>query len=323
VAALLVYVLAAYLMEGSLAIGVVVGGAAVVLLHLKAALHGWVRRLEPRDLRAVMQLVLIALVILPVLPDEPYGPFQVLNPRKIWLMVVLIVGIGLFGYLLYRLLSPKTGTVLGGLLGGVISSTATTVSSSRATKNQPGGATPAALVIMIATVVSICRIIVEIVAVAPGHFLEMMFPFAAFLGVVAVITAVLYFLRSGEIAETSAPEDPALLKPALVFAALYALVLLGVAAGRHHFGDSGMYVIAVISGLTDVDAITLSTSHLVSQGNLPADTGWRVIMVGAVSNTLFKGGIVALLGSRALLARIAVLYGIAVIAGVLLVVLWP
>ncbi len=323
VAAVLVFLISAYLMQGEMEVAVVTGGITAVLLHVKSVLHGWVSHLGKEDLKAMMQFVLITLVILPVLPDDDYGPFAVLNPREIWLMVVLIVGIGLFAYLAYHLFSAKAGTLLGGLLGGLISSTATTVSSSRAAKGQPERATPAALVILIATAVSVVRILVEMFAVARGHFMAMVWPFIVLLAVFGALSAMLYFSRSDEVVEVDPPENPAELKPALVFGALYALVLLAVAAGRHYFGDSGMYVVAVISGLTDVDAITLSTAQLVSAGNLDPSSAWRVVMVGAVSNTVFKGGIVAVLGGAALFKRIAVLYGIAVLAGLALVVFWP
>ena len=125
IAALLVYLLGAWLaVEGSV-VPVVVGGAVAVLLHNKAPLHGWVERMGQRDLNALMRFVVITLVVLPILPDRTFGPYDVLNPRNIWWMVVLIVGIGLGGYVLYKLFGAKAGTVLGGALGGMISSTAT------------------------------------------------------------------------------------------------------------------------------------------------------------------------------------------------------
>ena len=119
------------------------------------------------------------------------------------------------------------------------------------------------------------------------------------------------------------PENPAELKSALIFGALYAIIILAVAAAKDHFGSRGLYVVAVLSGLTDMDAITLSTAQLVGGGQVEANTGWRVILIAAMSNLLFKGGIVAVLGGRELLRWIAALFGAAVASGACIVWLWP
>lgn len=114
-------------------------------------LDTFVGKMVKKDLQAIMQFVIISLVVLLVLPDKTYGPFDVLNPFEIWLMMVLIVGIGLFGYVAFQLFSAKTGTLLGGMLGGLVSSTATTISSDRSAKESPNRATAAAVIITVAT----------------------------------------------------------------------------------------------------------------------------------------------------------------------------
>jgi uncharacterized membrane protein (DUF4010 family) len=130
-AAILTYALGALLAVGQYAAAVVVGGVTAVLLHFKGPLHRFAGGLDERDVRAIMRFVIISLVILPLLPDGEFGPYDVLNPREVWLMVVLIVGIGLAGYMMYKIFGGKTGVILGGLLGGLISSTATTVAYAR------------------------------------------------------------------------------------------------------------------------------------------------------------------------------------------------
>lgn len=286
-------------------------------------MHFLVGKLEKSDLHAIMQFVLISLVILPVLPNETYDPYEVLNPFKIWLIVVLIVGIGLFGYVAYKLFSAKAGTLLGGLLGGMISSTATTISAARDSKGAPSRATAAALIIMIATAVSIVRVLIEVFAVANQFFLTILAPFAALLAVFLVLTYILYRKKSDEIVEGKEPGNPAQLKPAIIFGLLYAVILFVVAFTREKYGESGLYVVAVLSGLTDVDAITLSTANLMNKDRIAVDTGWRLIMVATLANTLFKGGAVAFLGGKDLLQRIAVLYGIAVLSGIAIILFWP
>lgn len=323
IAALLMFAISAYLIQGDKSVAVVCAGVIALLLHYKDPLHQFVGRMSAGDLHAIMQFVLISLVILPILPNKAYDPFEVLNPFKIWLMVVLIVGIGLFGYVAYKLFSAKAGTLLGGILGGLISSTATTISSARDTKNAPSRASAAALIIMIATAISIVRVLLEIFAVANEFFLIIVQPFAVLLGVFLILTIILYRRRSEEIVHLDEPGNPAQLKPAIIFGLLYAVILLAVAATQEYIGERGLYVVAVLSGLTDVDAITLSTAEMLNRGQLEVATGWRLIMIATLANTLFKGGAVAVLGAPALLKRIALLYGIAIATGVALIFLWP
>lgn len=322
-AALVVFGLGAWVVAGDMVVPVVLAGAVVVLLHFKEPIHELVGRIGEKDLRATMQLVLIALVILPVLPDRDMGPYGVLNPYQIWWMVVLIVGLSLAGYVAYKLFGAGAGTVLAGILGGLISSTATTASYARRSRENPDLSRLAALVVMIASTVVYGRVLVEIAAVARGRLLDLAPPLAAMLGVCAVVSVAAWLMgRDGE-DELPKQENPADLKAALIFGALYAAVLLAVAYSRDRFGTAGLYTVAAISGLTDVDAITLSTGRLVQGGRLDPDTGWRAILLASMSNLGFKAGIVAALGSKALLGRIALLFGAAMAGGGLILWLWP
>jgi uncharacterized membrane protein (DUF4010 family) len=320
--AMVMYCAGALVVMAPLAVSVVLVGAVAVLLHLKEPLHRFVGRMGEGDVRAIMQLVLLALVILPVLPDRPFGPYQVLNPYQIWWMVVLIVSLSLAGYLAFKLFGANAGSVLSGVLGGLISSTATTVSYARRTKDSPESARLAALIITIASAVVFGRVLVEMAAVAPAYLIEMGPPIGAMLGVALVVSLIAWLTgREGE-ATPPQPENPADLKAALVFGALYAGILLAVAFARDRFGTAGLYTVAALSGLTDMDAITLSTSRLVAGGLEPA-TGWRTILVAGLSNLLFKAGIAATLGSRGLLGRIALLFGMMLGGGGLILWLWP
>ncbi len=322
-AALLMYGIGAYLVLGSTTVAVALGATVAVLLHLKETLHRIVARIGQQDLTAIMQFVVISLVILPILPDEAYGPYQVLNPHNIWLMVVLIVGIGLLGYFVYKIFGKKAGTFLGGVLGGLISSTATTVSYARRTKEAKGSSQLAAIVIFIASTVAFFRILTEILIVAPGVMPQVAPPLLAVVGLMVAVGVVAYFRNKGESDHMPEQENPAQLKAALVFGAIYGLVILATAAAKDYLGDSGLYIVAVISGLTDVDAITLSTSRLMNLGNLSPDNGWRVILVAALSNVAFKGALVGFLGNKNLLAKISLLFGIVLLGGLLVLWWWP
>ncbi len=322
-AGLVMFGVGAALVKGYTAPAIAVSGVVAVLLHWKQPLQKFVVKISENDFKAVIQLVLIGLVILPMLPNQTYGWYNVLNPYNIWLMVVLISGISLLAYVAYKLLGARVGAILGGALGGFISSTATTVSVSQQTKAQPDAAPMASLVILIASTVVFGRVLLEIGVVAPEFLPIAAAPLGIIMGLMGVLCVICFpRVRQNRIANPT-HNNPAQLKAALIFGGLYAVVLLAVAAAKARFGTGGMYLVAVLSGLTDMDAITLSTAELVKTGRVPTDTGWRVILLAALSNLIFKGGVVALLGSRRLLISIAILFSIALAGGVLLLVLWP
>ncbi len=322
--ALVMYGIGAWLVVGPrMAEAIVLGGVVAILLHLKQPLHQLAERMGEKDVRAIMQLVLLALVILPLVPDRTFGPYGVLNPFQIWWMVVLIVGLSLLGYVAYKIFGARAGAALGGVLGGIISSTATTVSYARRSKEDPESSRLAALVVVIASTVVFGRVLVEIAAVAHGSFADLAPPLAAMLGVMAALSAAVWLADRRSMAEPPEPGNPADLKSALFFGLVYAGVLLAVAFARDRFGTAGLYTVAAVSGLTDVDALTLSTSRLVDGGKLAAADGWRAILIAVLSNLVFKMGVVAVLGSRRMLGRIAVLFGAALLGGGVILWLWP
>ncbi len=231
VAALLLFGLGALIVYGTMQAAVVMGGAMAVLLHLKDPLDRFTGRVGDRDMRAMMQFVVLSLVILPVLPNKGFGPYEVWNPFKIWLMVVLIVGISLGGYVAYKLFGAKAGALLGGVIGGLISSTATTVSFARRSASSEAAVPLAALVIMIAACISFARVVAEVAVVAPGNFLKIAPPLIVMFVVTCGISAALYFMVRKQQAKLPEQKNPAELKSALVFSGMYALVLFAVAFG--------------------------------------------------------------------------------------------
>jgi uncharacterized membrane protein (DUF4010 family) len=339
VAALLMYAVGAYLVVGHMPAAVAVGGAVFLLLHFKEPMHSAIAALGESDMRAIMQFALVTLVVLPILPDRSFGPYDAFNLREIWWMVVLIVSINLAGYVAYKLFGTRRGALLGGLVGGLVSSTATTVSQARRsrdagpdakdakeakhTKAAAARAGLAALVITLASAVSVLRVLVEIAVVAPSQFAAVAGPLIAMLGWMIALCAAAWLLGRGEgEAHMAERGNPAELKPALVFGALYAVVVLAIAFTKHHFGEAGLYPVALVSGLTDMDAITLSTVNLAAQGRLEPATTWRLILLAGLANITFKGAYACLLGSAALRARIGVLFGLALAGGAAILVLW-
>jgi len=294
-----------------------------VLLHLKPQLHDFAGGLGERDFKAIMQFVLITLVVLPVLPNKTFGPFQVLNPFKIWLMVVLIVGLSMGGYVIHKIFGERVGTLAAGVLGGFISSTATTVSYSRRCKENPAEMPLAVIIIMTASTVVFVRVLILIGATAPFFLRDALRPFLALLAILAIISLTFWWRHRNEKAQLSQHGNPSELKSAILFAFLYAVILLAVAASKKYLGDRGLWAVAIISGLTDMDAITLSIAQMVESGQVAENTGWRLIMVAALSNLIFKGGIVATIGVPLLFKRIVTLFGLGFIAGMLILIFWP
>jgi uncharacterized membrane protein (DUF4010 family) len=323
VAALLMYGVGAYLVLGAASVAVILGGIVAVLLQFKQPMHSFVSRMGTDDLRVIMQFVLLALVILPVLPDEHWGPFGAFNPYETWLMVVLIVGISLAGYIIYKFFDQDVGTVLAGMLGGLVSSTATTVSYARRTRQEPRQYGTAALIIAIASAVAIGRVVVEVVAVAPPIVRHVTPPLVAMFAWMAALSLVAYRFGERNSADATPPKNPAELRTALAFAALYAAIKFAVTAVRHYFGDAALFAVAGISGLTDLDAITLSTAKLVEGGTLDSDLGWRLILAAAVSNLAFKAAIALAIGDRRLAWRSTALFAAGIVGGVLILWLWP
>jgi uncharacterized membrane protein (DUF4010 family) len=323
IAALVMFAVGALLMTQQEGLAIAVAGAAAVLIYSKEPLHKLAGRLGDKDLRAISRLVLLGMVILPLMPNEAYGPYDVINPFKIWLLVVLIVGISLGAYLAYVFLGPRVGTVLGGILGGLISSTATTVSYARRTRGNPELAPAATLVILLASTIVFARVLVEISVAAPGHVMRLAPPIVALMAFMLVLCAVVYAVQRGRMAQAPEHEPPSNLKAAIFFGLLYAAVLVAVAWAKENFGTQGLYIVAALSGMTDMDAITLSTSQLVQQGSLPPEVGWRAILIGSMANLVFKALAVAALGHVRLLAAVAGLFLLAGAAGVSLLVFWP
>ena len=327
VTALVMFAVGAYLAAGSRIVAIAVGAAVAVLLQFKGELHGLVRKLGDQDLRAIMTFVLITCVILPVLPNRTYGPFEVLNPFEVWLMVVLTVGISLGGYLIYKFLGQHAGVLLGGILGGAISSTATTISYARRTATAPNSARPAGLVVVIASTVVFTRVLLEIAVVAPDHLRQLSFPIIVML-LTSTAAAGALWLRTWQQPEAMPEQtNPSELKAAVIFGLIYASVRFAMAAAKEYFGGVGIYAIAALSGLTDMDAITLSTARLVQAGTenngLSETDGWRLIVIAAMSNLIFKVGLVAVTGSRRLLLWVALLLAVPFFTGALMLWLWP
>lgn len=310
-ALVLCYCLGAAVWLGHAQEAVMLAVGTTVLLYFKAQLRGIASRLESRDWISILQFGVLSLVVLPILPNEEMGPYGALNPRQIWWMVVLIAGVGLAGYTALQMIGVRYGTVFVGVFGGLASSTATTVLYARQARDTPGMNAMAALVIVLANLVMVLRVAIVATLVAPPVATTLALVIAPALAV-GGLAAIWHWRQLLERSEPvlPTPSNPAELKTALGFGALYALVLLAAAWLSDYAGNRGLYVLALVSGLTDVDAITLSSLRLYSLERLALDATVTAIGIAMLANLGFKLGMAAVIGGPVLARKAAVGMGV-------------
>ena len=282
---------------GATELAVAAAVVIVTLLYLKPTLHGAVSKLTETELKATVRFLVISLVILPILPNENYGPYEAFNPRNTWLLVVMISALSFIGYFAIRYLGAALGCIATGLFGGMVSSTATTVTFSKMAAEQPKQGRMLATGVVIANAVMAARILVVTALLAPTLALAMALPMGLFILTALVLVVVMW--RTGENSkmsgETLGVDNPFRLAHAIKFAVLLTVISLAEKFLSDHFGTSGLLVLAAIAGLADVDAITISVSRDAGAG---ADLVPLVaaILIAAGSNTVVKGAIVARAG---------------------------
>jgi uncharacterized membrane protein (DUF4010 family) len=301
VAAALTFCLGAALWYGNREIVIAVAIVATMLLHYKSQLEGFSVKLTATDIESLLQFAVLSLVILPVVPNEGFGPYGALNPYNLWLMVVLISAVSLAGYVAWRLLGGKGPVLLLGALGGLVSSTATTLVYSRGARGKPELEGTAATVILLANLVVLLRLSVLAVAVEP-RILPTMLPVMA-AGIVAALPIAWFTWRrnsGGEAMENPELTNPTDLPVALGFGVAYALVLVAAAWLNDLAGVRGVWAVALVSGLTDVDAISLSSFRLFGDARVTASGAVMAIVVALCSNIVVKASIVFVAGGRSL-----------------------
>ena len=304
IAVLLCYGLGVMVWHDRSQLAVSVAIVATLLLHFKTELHGLSARLSRQDVASILQFAVLTFIVLPLLPDRGIGPYSVLNPHHIWLMVVLVSGVSLIGYLALRLIGTRQSLLLVGAFGGLVSSTATTLVYAREAHARPAMLTIAGTIIAISNLVVLVRLAVVSAVVAPGALTALLPVLVTGLALGGALLA--RRLRSGTATpdlETPEMRNPTSLRVAVGFGALYAVVLFVSAWLSGRAGAGGLYAVAVVSGFVDVDAITLSSLKLFNDGSLGA--GVAVIAVGLayLAAVVFKIVLLGFLGGRKLLAQ--------------------
>ncbi len=304
VALMVCYGLGAAVWFGYATLSIMAAIATTVLLYFKAQLHGISTSLTHKDVISVLQFAVLSFVVLPILPDRDFGPYAALNPQQIWWMVVLISGISLTGYAALRVVGSEHGAAVIGVFGGLASSTATTMVFARYARSHEDLARTATLVILLANVTVALRLAFVSAVVAPG----LMLPLSIVLGAGSVVglLVTLYGWRSlKEHGALPMPEvtNPTEIRVALTFGLLYGVVLVLSAWLQDAAGTKGLYLVAIASGLTDVDAVVLSTLRLYNIDKLTQFEAVASIVLAILSNLSFKIGLVVVIGGGALARR--------------------
>jgi uncharacterized membrane protein (DUF4010 family) len=319
VAALLTVLAGALCYWEYMALAAALAVATTVLLSLKLELRRFVQRITREDVYATLKFAVITAIVLPVLPNQPYGPppLDVLNPYKIWLMIVFISGISFMGYILIKLVGPEQGIGLTGLLGGLASSTAVTLSLAQRSQEEQELARPFALAITVAWTVMFARVLVEVAALNTALLRVLWPPMVASAAVGLAYCAYLYLVQHTEKRQSDVPfANPFELGPAIKFGLIYAAILVLSKAAQMYLGSAGLYLSSFVAGLTDVDAITLSLAELSrAPGGVDLPTAQRAILLAVMANTVAKGGIVLTAGAAALRRALAPALALILVAG--------
>ncbi|MEX2523524.1 MAG: MgtC/SapB family protein [Gammaproteobacteria bacterium] len=298
VAGLLTFVFGAMAVSGEITLAAAAAVLTTLLLGYKSSLHRWLGALEEEELRAGIKLLLISVVLLPVLPNKGYGPWQALNPYAIWWMVVLIAFISFAGYFLIKIGGARKGIIFTGIFGGLASSTALTLHFSRESRQHKAMAPLLSTGILLACGTMFPRMLLVAGVINP-ELVGPMLPPAIIMSLIVFLPALYYgmTLQSKPVELGTTVKNPLEMKSALGFGLLLALIMLLVKALQTWFDDAGVLLLAAVSGITDVDAINLSLARM-SHDDLTIRVAVVGIVIAAAANSLCKGGMAAVIGNR-------------------------
>ncbi|MFZ2168395.1 MAG: MgtC/SapB family protein [Methylococcaceae bacterium] len=318
VASLITFTLGALTAFGHITLASASAVVITSLLSFKPLLHGWLKKLERQELNATLKLLLISVVMLPILPDQSYGPWAAFNPYHIWWMVVLIAGISYLGYFAIRILGNQHGPVLTGALGGLVSSTAVTLDLSKLSSQHPNMENAVAAGILTACATMFARTLLLTSIIIPAVF-RLLLPALLVMSIFSYLLAFLLWRNAHEFlsSEEITLENPFQLGMALKFGAFLAVIILLSRLLQFYFGDMGTYFLAAASGLADVDPIILSMSQMSKEG-LEVNVAARAILIAVTVNSCIKTIFSWVIGGWALGIRVFGSLAGAIAAGLLI-----
>ena len=299
VAGMLTFVLGAYATLGNEIVAVAAAVAMAILLALREPLHSWVRKVTWPEMRSALVLLAMSFLLLPILPNRPVDPWNVLNPSEIWLLAILIAAVSFAGYIAVRVLGDRKGIAVAAIAGGMASSTATTLSFARLAREHPESARLLAGGVLLAGVTMLVRIVVLAGMLKPELIAAVLWPAAAAAVVLLLgAAAVLWGRRGGA---TEHPQlhikNPFDLGTVLQLAGLITVILLVAKAVASQAGNAGLFLLAAVSAIADVDALTLSMARLAGRQVASGDAA-TAILIAASMNTASKAAMAAFVGGR-------------------------
>ncbi|MBF0334033.1 MAG: MgtC/SapB family protein [Alphaproteobacteria bacterium] len=319
IAELLAFSLGALAVLGEMAVASAGAVVAVALLGMKRPLHAWIERIEELELAAAIKLLLISVVLLPLLPDRGLIDGDLLNPYKLWLIVVLITAISFVGYFAIKLAGPRLGTALTSLFGGIASSTALTVGLARLGKQSAELHTVLASGVAIGAATMFLRLLLIVWLLHPPIGVLLAAPLGA-MAVTAYAGAALLWHRGRE-SDVAGNQvtlgNPFELGTAVKFALFLALVLFLSRRAQEWLGQPGLYALAGLSGLADVDAISVSMARNASQGHIALAVAAQAVVLAALVNTAVKAGMVAFLCGGAMARQVTLAMAATLAVGLL------
>ena len=300
-------------------IALVTAALTMIVLGMKQPLHAWTERFTTADIRATLQFVAITGVILPLVPDRAIGPYQAFNPYSIWMMVVLISGIGFLGYVLMRMLGAKAGITATGVVGGLASSTATTLAFSKRSKDVPGLASDYALSVILACTMMYARLAVMIGIIDRQLLAALAVPIVLQAAPGILYAAWVWFsTRNAPATEVQTPAlgNPLSLKTSIQFALLYGAAAFLIKVVTAHDWQDAVLPLAFLSGLTSVDAMSLLMANNHAAAATLLQLAAQAVILACVANNVAKAGIAIVCGSRRYIARVGVALALMVAAGI-------
>lgn len=288
VAGLLAFALGAYAVIGNRAVAGSVAVAATFILAQRRALHQFLERLKWVELRAALLLLVMTFVLLPILPNRTIDPWNAVNPHQLWLLTILTAGISYAGYVAVKLAGARNGLLYAGALGGLVSSTTVTWTFARSAKQNLYGTREAAAGVLGSWTISLVRMTTIAIALAPSLMIPLGAPVVGAVLTLVVSAALLYrFTKPDGLEAKLALSDPFDLWMILRFTAVLAVIMVAANWLSALYGQGSLLGLAAVSGLADVDPITLSTAEAVGT-KLTASYGSAVILVAAVGNLIAK-----------------------------------
>lgn len=311
IASVLVYVIGILSGMEQYLLATVVALTVLSVLYFKDVLHRWAKHLENREFVSTIQFMIIAFVVLPLLPNQSYGPYDFFNPYIVWLMIVFISGLSFLSYIAIKAFGAKRGISVTGFLAGFISSTALAFSFSAESKKNPSVINPYAFAVVIAGSAMFFRVLIEVYVLNNELAGNLFIPMIS-MGAAGILGAVFLWLKKEKVPEDIGKrmielKSPFSLKPALKFGVFFAIVMLVSKFAASSIGDRGIYLTSFVSGFMDVDAITVSMANMAKDGFMQKQAMVSII-IAALTNTFSKAAIFFIFGNRKVALKISAVF---------------